>query len=563
MGSRSERRTNPGRRYIAHCRRSDVAKASGIADDTELFPTRSVDDGLASPLETHCRSVMLGGSHWLSRSRSRSPHAPRMPLSPRLRPKMQVDVDADLLVPIIRMASTLASFSIGEQSRVFALYHDRILIFDIKGNQAIPQAAYERGGAEALRSLKPRGRRLDVALESISLVTATRSGRFTHPPTICFEVVSTDETERFELPAQESPHLILGLKTLLGDRFSPLPTTGEEGENSPADGDAGKAAAQIAGRDEPRKVLVARQPYRSQRLGALCMVAGFAWIALGLWALIRFSDPLTHWLRQVTGVDGIPSQAAVLGFSLLILPGAFCYLFGQRLRLPDAREALLRDPRAPILYLRSFADDGLPGPDQQKRPAVPVTSVQTLLGFFRFLRGRDSMTWEQEFALFFRSKGPVVAIGKPGEKITVPGAMRMYVDDDDWQATVLRLIDSSQAVILRLSPTAGAWWEFQQCRARLDPKRLLLLLTYVEASQQRYEELRIRMEPVLGHPLPRSTGSAMFVRFDDDWTPRLDKLSFRSKWLWDLDSILDLKNSLKCWNESLEAAGHHARDDTT
>ena len=40
--------------------------------------------------------------------------------------------------------------------------------------------------------------------------------------------------------------------------------------------------------------------------------------------------------------------------------------------------------------------------------------------------------------------GPVLAIGRPGEKLAHLGAARLYVSDDDWQNVAHRLMASAQ-----------------------------------------------------------------------------------------------------------------------
>ena len=49
----------------------------------------------------------------------------------------------------------------------------------------------------------------------------------------------------------------------------------------------------------------------------------------------------------------------------------------------------------------------------------------------------ESYTSEEQFGKAFRRCGPFVAIGRPGETLSTAGADRMYVDDDEWQRTVL------------------------------------------------------------------------------------------------------------------------------
>ncbi|HEY7881743.1 MAG TPA: hypothetical protein VID31_12895, partial [Streptosporangiaceae bacterium] len=59
-----------------------------------------------------------------------------------------------------------------------------------------------------------------------------------------------------------------------------------------------------------------------------------------------------------TTVPDLATGLAGAGLGLLVL-GAVIFLVARRLRAADARRLMLRDPRPPVLYLRSFTDDRL------------------------------------------------------------------------------------------------------------------------------------------------------------------------------------------------------------
>jgi hypothetical protein len=44
--------------------------------------------------------------------------------------------------------------------------------------------------------------------------------------------------------------------------------------------------------------------------------------------------------------------------------------------------------------------------------------------------------------------GPFVAVGRPGDPLPQLGANRLYVDDADWQAAVLRLMDGAAGAVI-------------------------------------------------------------------------------------------------------------------
>jgi hypothetical protein len=176
---------------------------------------------------------------------------------------------------------------------------------------------------------------------------------------------------------------------------------------------------------------------------------------------------------------------------------------------------------------------------------LSLIALASIPWFVRFLRGRDSSRFEEHLGWFFRRRGPLVAIGRPGERMGTPGAARIYVADDEWQDFVLKMQDRSQIVLIQVAPTAGTWWEFIQCIRRVPPTRLLLLLSAVRGSQQRYEELRLMSWDVLPRPLPPALGEGAFVRFDAAGYPCVLPARYRPRVLWSLvDSIVDWRRSL-------------------
>jgi hypothetical protein len=141
---------------------------------------------------------------------------------------------------------------------------------------------------------------------------------------------------------------------------------------------------------------------------------------LGWWA----DDP-----RGLSAVEG--------GKILLVLLIPLGYLSGlaawrlwrrsQRLMAINAVEVMATDPRPPVLYLRSFKDDGAVLLDSEK----PRTMAW-------IHRGLAATTPEQESAVALSSVGPVVAVGRPSEPLPELGAARLYVAHEAWQAEVDR-----------------------------------------------------------------------------------------------------------------------------
>ena len=191
-----------------------------------------------------------------------------------------------------------------------------------------------------------------------------------------------------------------------------------------------------------------RRVYRAIRVGeVLCAI-----IALSCWYLAWFFG------------RGIPegfSLQMILPFALFIigLVAALTIIVLQLLAAaaitPTAAQVLERDRRPPIIYLRSFSLDSLFGGNQ-----------------------------EGEICKIFGGCGPVVAIGRPGEVFGNPnGAARLYVSNDRWQGTILRLLDDARAVLLVAGKTTGVAWELRTVLSRVDPLKVLIIADGLDELQ--------------------------------------------------------------------------------
>ncbi|MBV9890126.1 MAG: TM2 domain-containing protein [Rhizobacter sp.] len=171
----------------------------------------------------------------------------------------------------------------------------------------------------------------------------------------------------------------------------------------------------------------------------------------------------------------------------------------------DAAEAMRLDPRPPVLYLRSFADDG----------AVLLGDPSRLAQRGAALIAPASP--EQEMATILGAIGPVVAIGKPGEPLPELGAARLYVADDAWQAKVRELMRMARLVVLRIGASPGLIWEIEQALVLVPRQRLVFAMLGGSALAP---ELQQRLAPALGPsaaaalPEARPAGWALFVYRD-------------------------------------------------
>ena len=226
-------------------------------------------------------------------------------------------------------------------------------------------------------------------------------------------------------------------------------------------------------------------PEKSRRAGRLHTLASYL---VGAVAVILFFTTWRGWGK----IDN-PVVAAV-AFALFFA-AFWLHERGKRHLQPDAHSTLASDRRPPILYLRSFDDDEKAGTD------------------------------EFVLAKIFEEVGPFVAIGRPGDKLPPLGASRFYVADDTWRGAVDDLLGRAALVLLRAGKTQGLLWELQQCRKRLSPKHLAVL---IPREKEAYETFRrAAAEAGLNVVLPafpadriarfKSGELAAIMHFTDDW----------------------------------------------
>lgn len=210
-------------------------------------------------------------------------------------------------------------------------------------------------------------------------------------------------------------------------------------------------------------------------------------VADGLGELIRTDSPI---LLGIAGAAGILLARAPLDLAI---------------RYALAHPAPAR--HYPIVYLRSFQDDGLSiGTRGPSRGIVDRLTVRHRLGYERLL-----VASMQHF-------GPVVAIGEPRERLPPTGAFRLYYDDDEWQAAVTRMLLAASYIVLSVGETPSVGWEI----AKLKDLRLLDRSVFL-VPPVRDDARRKRLALLAGHLgtepalLESPEGGVMYVgvMFDD------------------------------------------------
>jgi hypothetical protein len=142
--------------------------------------------------------------------------------------------------------------------------------------------------------------------------------------------------------------------------------------------------------------------------------------------------------------------------------GGFCLAIAKRMQVWLSLANQSEDVRAPVVYLRSFRMDR--GFSRRPLRVGRLFSIQTE---------------EEQLAQALREIGPVVAMGKPGERLPRLGAHRIYVEDADWQEQVLAWFARAALVVIHVppKPTESLTWEVDQSLSVVAPDRLIFLLS--------------------------------------------------------------------------------------
>jgi hypothetical protein len=181
-------------------------------------------------------------------------------------------------------------------------------------------------------------------------------------------------------------------------------------------------------------------------------------LAVG-WSVVGWALLLTCWVPFVVSSN-------LLGVLAAFALGQACRTLARKHRAVSARAALEKDRRPPIVYLRSFQDDGLFYPG-------------TFFLVNDWLRTLSEKTAEENLSTALAPFGPVVAIGRPEEEMPEVGAARIYVGDDHWQDLILDLLsDRGALAVFQAGGTKGLQWELETVGAMLRPEYVLMFLPF-------------------------------------------------------------------------------------
>ena len=209
----------------------------------------------------------------------------------------------------------------------------------------------------------------------------------------------------------------------------------------------------------------------------------------------------------------------------------------QRRAFQSACEAMTKDPRPRVLYLRPFEDD------KSMSLAVALTSVEQDLCM---------VLWD--FGPVFTFKGPLEAADTGPARLTVP-------EGKDWHAEVREQMSKARLVVMRVGNTEGFLWEARLAAEILNPEQLLFWVPQGESGFEKFEREAKKWLPRLLPPSwSPSASKGGIIYFQPDWTPqfRRFKVAWLSQTFWNLFAAT-LKTGLRPVYEQLDVEWHKPR----
>lgn len=274
------------------------------------------------------------------------------------------------------------------------------------------------------------------------------------------------------------------------------------------------------------RLLKSRQGWRA--ITAIALVAfSVADVLIGLFMLVFDSD------SDIQIMIGNFDASVLLVMLAVVLPAVcvciafYLYLTWRRLQEPTGEEEISDDPRKPILYLRPFKSDKFLF--YTPRVADSVNS-SVAADWLRYAMGKSSSGTAEKFLVdLLKRTGPVVAIGRPGERVPPLGAARLYAGSN-WKEIVLDFLNRACLVVLFAGTSAGFRWELEQVFDHRPFVPTILLLPYfkgvnsvrsLEKRRKRADQFRAVFQSVTGVPLPEGLEYCRIIYFQRPESPRV------------------------------------------
>ncbi|MEL6971081.1 MAG: hypothetical protein AAFZ63_17550 [Bacteroidota bacterium] len=169
--------------------------------------------------------------------------------------------------------------------------------------------------------------------------------------------------------------------------------------------------------------------------------------------------------------------------------------------------------------------------------AVPIEDFLELKDYTLYLRGFSldkkfavtsdtSLIDTAEVLLAKVFKPSLIAIGKPGESLPIPGARRTYIPDEDWKVKVQHLIQHANLIVIRVDNSDGLLWELEQIKNHdLLPKTIFFRSIY-EDTDLSWGDYCAILQSTFDVTLPEKAQQSQFMTFSDTGVFYDDRFSF-------------------------------------
>jgi hypothetical protein len=268
--------------------------------------------------------------------------------------------------------------------------------------------------------------------------------------------------------------------------------------------------------------MFSKEPERSKKKGNHFFRFGIIILFLGAIISILSGFIATLPSRVVPPFLAVLSGLGFLIGLPLIVTGGLYIIRGRKLRQASADEVIASSKIPPILYLRPFTEDEkIIGRFEAFQP-IEFRLMNRLSASKEIPTG---LLYEKELSMVLKAVGPLVAIGKPGDKFSPLGAARVYVSNEEWQEKFNELSKNAALILWVLGYSEGVRWELERLVKVVKPEKLIVCLPFTgmrsAARQTDWESFISLFKSIFPKPLPSNVGRALFMRFAADWTPQL------------------------------------------
>ncbi len=194
---------------------------------------------------------------------------------------------------------------------------------------------------------------------------------------------------------------------------------------------------------------------------------------------------------------------------------------------PAGLELLSSDNRQIVLYLRPFKADRVRFQTTLYGDSMYASDITE---FFQKVILRGNWKRGEEYLVEpLRSLGPVVTIGRPGEKVPPIGAIRLY-PKDDWQDEFTSLLNRARIAVIFAGTSEGLLWEIGHVFKHEPFVPTLLLVPYfqglntvgaLEKRRTKSEQFRNSFYSATGILLPDGLEYCRLVYFRERLKPEM------------------------------------------